>query len=131
MSAAGRGPKAVHPGMDEAVEREQALRASERRVTIIRRIIWIAVAALLVLYAVRTHGVPRSGYYLFGGGLWYRSGGEWYLYDGGWAKADAPEELDKNFRDYFGDSAYSDEFGAEEFRESPRGSGEAPSGGSG
>ena len=113
--------------MDEAIRRDEALRASEKRILRIRRILWVVVAVVLILYAVRTHGVPRNGYYVYEESVWYRDNGAWYLYDGGWAPADAPEELEKNFRNYFGDSAYSDEFGAEEFR----GTGAAPSGGAG
>ena len=60
---------------------------------------------------------PRRGYYYYGNNYYYYQSGDWYGYDSydGWNKTTAPDDLKKNYSDYYESNSYSSGYGVDDF----------------
>ncbi len=89
---------------------------SRRAVTIIMVVICILPFLIGSIISLNT---PDRGYYNYNDSYYYYQNGSWYNYGSNyWIKTTAPEELKKNYRNYYDSYSYSSSYGVGDFSDS-------------
>ena len=83
---------------------------------------WLAAAIVFVFLlfggSFLRFVIPRDGYYLYNNKYYYHLDSKWYSYSGSsWGYVSAPEELTKNYNDYYLSSIYSRGYNITNFKD--------------
>lgn len=79
-------------------------------------IIMMITAAICVIAYI----FDNDGYYYYNNAYYYNLDNTWYLYDtstSDWESVEVDRELDKNAKDYYESSSYSEEYGVSDFED--------------
>lgn len=90
--------------------------------TLLSGLVMLVIGILITVgVCVVAYLLDDDGYYYYNDAYYYNLDDTWYYYDTGtslWERTEADKELEKNAKDYYESSSYSEEYGVSDFEDS-------------